>query len=95
VYLTNNGDFHIGQLVRATIRLKPVESLWVPREAVLDLGVDKVVFVKDREVFTPKNVRTGLQSDGWIQIIQRLSSSDEIASNAQFMVDSESFIKAQ
>jgi multidrug efflux pump subunit AcrA (membrane-fusion protein) len=95
VYLKNNGDLRIGQLVRATIRLNPVEALWIPREAVLDLGVDKVVFVKDREVFTPKNVKTGLQSDGWIQIIQRLSSSDEIASNAQFMVDSESFIKAK
>lgn len=95
LYVKNNGDLRIGQLVRATIRSKAIEALWIPREAVLDLGVDKVVFVKDREVFKARNVKTGVQTGGWIQVMENLSSSEEIASNAQFMVDSESFIKVK
>ena len=95
LYVKNNGVLQIGQLVRATIRLKPVEALWVPREAVLDLGLDKIVFVKEREVFKPKNVKTGVRTKGWVEITQGLSLSDEIASNAQYLVDSESFIKTK
>lgn len=95
LYIKNSGELHIGQLVRATIKLKPIEALWIPREAVLDLGLDKIVFVKERDVFKPKNVKAGIRTDGWVQIIQGLSSSDEIAANAQYLVDSESFIKTK
>jgi Cu(I)/Ag(I) efflux system membrane fusion protein len=95
LYVKNGGELQIGQLVRATIRLKPVEALWIPREAVLDLGLDKIVFVKERDVFKPKNVKTGIRTDGWVEIVQGLSSSDVIASNAQYLVDSESFIKTK
>jgi len=95
LYIKNGGELHIGQLVRATIQLKPVEALWIPREAVLDLGLDKIVFVNERDVFKPKNVKVGIRTDGWVQIIQGLSSSDEIAANAQYLVDSESFIKTK
>lgn len=95
LYVKNTDDLIIGQLVRATIRLKPIEALWVPREAVLDLGVDNIVFLKDRAVFRPKSVKVGVRADGWLEIVQGLSSSDEIASNAQYLVDSESFIKTK
>ena len=83
----------IGQLVTAKIQLPTNESLWVPREAVLDLGTDKVVFVKDRRILKPKKVVTGISSQGMIQITSGLASADEIAANAQYLIDSESFIK--
>jgi Cu(I)/Ag(I) efflux system membrane fusion protein len=93
LYVKNAGELKIGQLVSATIQLKAVESLWVPREALLDLGIEQILFVKERGVFKPINVKAGIRTAGWVQIIQGLSSSDEIASNAQYLVDSESFIK--
>lgn len=83
----------IGQLVNATIQLKPVEALWIPREAMLDRGMDRIVFVKERGIFKPKNIKVGVRSNEWIEIIQGLASSDELAANAQYLVDSESFIK--
>lgn len=95
LYVKDGGELKIGQLVSATVRLKPVEALWIPREAVLDLGLDKIVFVKERDVFKPKNIKAGIRTNGWVEIIQGLSSSDEIASNAQYLVDSESFIKTK
>ncbi|HEX5171888.1 MAG TPA: efflux RND transporter periplasmic adaptor subunit [Cyclobacteriaceae bacterium] len=95
VYVPNNDELKIGQLVRATIRLKPVEALWVPREAVLDLGVNDVVFVKEGDVFRARPVKVSLQTDGWVAIAQGLTSSEDVAINAQYLVDSESFIKVK
>jgi multidrug efflux pump subunit AcrA (membrane-fusion protein) len=93
VYIKKTEDLHIGHLVSATVQLSPTESLWVPRESVLDLGTSKVVFVKERGALKPKQVNTGIISGGLVEITSGLASSDEIASNAQYLIDSESFIK--
>jgi hypothetical protein len=93
VSVENSKDLHIGHLVRATIMLAQVEALWVPRQSVLDLGEDKIVFVKERGVFKPKKISTGISADGSIEITSGLSSADEIAANAQYLTDSESFVK--
>lgn len=93
VYTSKTEGLHIGHLVSARINLDSTEGLWVPKEAVLDLGVQKVVFLKDRGVLKPKQVTTGVSADGMIEIKSGLASSEEIAVNAQYLVDSESFIK--
>lgn len=95
VYVTNSQQLRIGQLVTATIQLKETEALWLPKEAVLDIGLEKIVFVKERDVFKPKKVVTGIRTNGKIEIRQGLASSDEVAMNAQYLVDSESFIKSK
>ncbi len=93
VYTNKTEDLHIGHLVNATISLDAIEGMWVPKEAVLDLGGQKVVFLKDGDVLRPKLVVVGNAADGLIEIKSGLASSDEIAANAQYLVDSESFIK--
>lgn len=93
VYIKNTDRLHIGRLVKAVIESSTVEALWVPKEAVLHLGVDDIVFVKEKNVFRPKKVATGIRTEKHVEIKQGLSSSDEIASNGQYLVDSESFIK--
>lgn len=93
VVTSKTRDLHIGHLVTARIELPAGESLWVPRAAVLDLGSDKIIFVKDRGVLKPRKVVTGISAEGLIQIHSGLASSEEIAANAQYLVDSESFIK--
>jgi membrane fusion protein, copper/silver efflux system len=93
VFTSKTKDLHIGHLVSAKIQVLASESLWVPRAAVLDTGTDKIVFLKDRGVLKPKKVTTGISSDGLVEIKSGLASSDEIAENAQYLIDSESFIK--
>jgi multidrug efflux pump subunit AcrA (membrane-fusion protein) len=94
-YIKRNERIQIGQLVKATLPVTAPESLWVSQEAIVDLGLNKIVFVKDREVFRARKVNTGLSIDGWTEIKSGLASSDELASNAQYLVDSESFIKSK
>lgn len=95
VYTKNSEKLHIGHLVKASTIGSSIEALWVPKDAVLDLGVDKIVFIKEKKVLKAKKVVVGARTDAAIEIKQGLSSSDEIAANAHYLVDSESFIKTQ
>jgi multidrug efflux pump subunit AcrA (membrane-fusion protein) len=95
VYTKDTKDLHIGHLVNAVVTLSPIEALWVPRQSVVDLGNEKIVFVKTRDVFVPRIVSTGVQHQTVIEIKTGLASSEEIAFNAQYLVDSESFIQVK
>ncbi len=86
-------DISVGQLVEASATTASREALWIPQRAVLDLGLDQIVFVKERGLFKPKKVSSGLRTGEWIEIASGLASSDEVATNAQYLVDSENFIK--
>lgn len=86
-------DVSVGQLVEASIQSVSGESLWIPKAALLDLGHDQIVFLKERGLYKPKQVKAGMQTDDWIEITSGLTSSDEVAVNAQYLIDSENFIK--
>ncbi len=90
-----NLNLRIGQLMEAQFVVRWPEAMWLSREAVYELGTSSVVFVKERDLFKPRQVSTGLRQDGWIEVRSGLTSSDEVASQAAFLVDSESFIKSR
>jgi membrane fusion protein, copper/silver efflux system len=95
VYVRNTEELSIGQLVSATLQFQTSETLWLPKEAILDMGMEKIAFVKERGVFKPKKIITGIRTNDLIEVKQGLASSDEVAVNAQYMIDSESFIKSK
>ena len=94
VYFNNTQlQIPIGSQVRATIFVNTKEAAWLPKDAVLSLGVDKIVFKKTDGGFQAHKVGTGLVYKNQIQILSGLSQADSVAANAQFLTDSESFIK--
>lgn len=96
VYFDNSGlNLPVGTQVRARIRAYTEMAYWLPKESVSSLGIDKIVFLKVANGFRPKKVITGITSGENIQIIKGLSETDSLALNAQFLVDSESFIKVK
>jgi Cu(I)/Ag(I) efflux system membrane fusion protein len=96
VYLNNQSSLYkIGDLISATIAAGDKEALWVPRESVLDIGTSQVVFVKQGNTFKAKEVHTGVQNGKNIELISGLSPMDQIVSNAQYLIDSEAFIKTE
>ncbi len=84
-------DFRPGQIMTALIAYTVNDGWWLPRKAVWDLGDRQVIFHKEGNVFLPKEIRTGVKDDEWVQILDDISSL-RISSNAWFLVDSESFI---
>lgn len=77
-----------------TRALKNVLS--IPKEAVLNSGEQQTVFVSlGQGKFEPRKVRLGLQSeDGFVQVVQGLAENERIVVSAQFMLDSESTLRA-
>lgn len=96
VYL-NDTRYHglkIGTILSAKIMATAVNGIWVTRTSLVNLGKRHVVFVKNEKHFSATEILTGLETDSLVQIISGLNGDEQIAENAQYLVDSESFIKA-
>jgi Cu(I)/Ag(I) efflux system membrane fusion protein len=83
----------IGSQVRATIFGNAKDAYWLPKGAVLSLGLDKVVFQKTGGGFKALRINTGITHKNHIQILGGLKETDSVALNAQYLMDSESFIR--
>ena len=96
VYFNNSTlKIPIGSQVKATIFGDTKEAYWLPKESVLSLGMDKVVFQKTGGGFQAKKISAGITHGKHIQIVNGLTAKDSVAVNAQFLMDSESFIKVK
>lgn len=94
--INNKMDKHkIGSLVHATLIGKKVASRWIPSKAVLDLGINKVVFLKHGGIFRVKKIQTGIRINEWIEVYDGLSTGSEIAADAHYLNDSESLVKIE
>lgn len=91
VYLQGQ-PFKAGELLKAGIPLKAEKGLWLPTAAVLQLGNRDVVFRKEGRVYKPVTIHTGMKAGGYIQVPDSTAAWD-VAANAAYLVDSESFIK--
>lgn len=85
----------IGSQVRATIFGNTREAFWLPKNAVLSLGLDRIVFLKSGAGFRAHKINTGIVHKNHIQVLSGLSASDSVAVNAQYLMDSESFIRVK
>jgi Cu(I)/Ag(I) efflux system membrane fusion protein len=94
VYFDNsNIQIPIGSQVRATIFGNKTPANWLPKDAVLSLGFDKVTFIKTAGGFKAHKIETGMIYKNMVQVLSGLNETDSVAANAQFLTDSESFIK--
>lgn len=91
-YLSGANGPRVGQLAKATLRKPMPNALWIPATAVLDLGTERVAFVKENGAFRPVRVQTGVQSGTLVAVTRGLTEGQDIARNAQFLIDSESFV---
>ena len=93
VYLKGSG-LQPGELVTGQIPFVTEKGLWLPKEAVVSTGNQSVVFKKEGRVFIPRTVKTGITQNNQIQVFGELSEWD-LAKNAYYLIDSESFIKTR
>ena len=94
-YLPGSNSVRVGQLARATLRRSGGPGLWLPATAILDLGNERVAFVQQEDAantFRPVRVQIGQQTGGYVAITSGLTGEQVVARNAQFLIDSESFV---
>ncbi len=94
VYFQNMDMLIIGSQVTANIYTNNKQGLWLPQTAVLSLGMNEVAFLKSDGGFIAHKITTGIRTDNNIQVLSGLNTIDTVATNAQYLIDSESFIKA-
>ena len=78
-----------------TILASPeIDAVAVPSEAVVRSGIREQVFVvREPGKFEPRDVRLGVGSDGWTQILEGIQAGEQVVVSAQFLIDSESKLR--
>ena len=96
VYLDNsNLKFPIGLRLQGVVETNPMQGIWVHRQALVSIGSKKVVFIKKENGFKAREIKTGIELNDFIQVLEGLDVTEAIADNAQYLMDSESFIKTE
>jgi Cu(I)/Ag(I) efflux system membrane fusion protein len=68
--------------------------LAVPESAVIDTGTRQIIYVdKGDGNFEPRDVTTGIRAEGLIEVTTGVEAGDQVASEANFLIDSEARLK--
>ena len=85
----------VGELISVSSENTRITGTWLPRAAVVQVGTKHVSFIKRNGNFVPVYVRVTSIAGDWIDIGNSIHPDQEVAANAWFLVDSESFIQVQ
>jgi Cu(I)/Ag(I) efflux system membrane fusion protein len=78
-----------------TLQGEKREGLRIPADAVIDSGTRKVVFVAlDEGKFQPREVEIGSVAGDQVEIVSGLQPGEKVVTRANFLVDSESRLRA-
>jgi RND family efflux transporter MFP subunit len=79
-----------GMIVQATFRLSGGNVLTVPRDAVIDSGTEKIVYVaRDNGVFEQRRIQAGTPSKDRYPVTEGLKEGEKVVTNGVFLVDSQ------
>ena len=71
------------------------EGIAIPEDAIIDTGERKIVFVAhDGGHFEPRSIEVGISVEGSVQVLAGLTEGESIAETGQFLLDSESRLRA-
>jgi Cu(I)/Ag(I) efflux system membrane fusion protein len=88
------GEFKPQMFTNVEIRISLGSKLVVPESAVIDTGVEQVVYVdRGNGVYEPRVVQVGLRADGAVEVLRGLKSGEKVVSSANFLIDSEAQLK--
>ncbi len=93
-----NRDGRLRAGMYATVRFTPVvaqDAVVIPVSAVLRTGERNVVIVAEGHGnFTPHDVELGAESGRYVQVLSGIQAGRQVVTSAQFLIDSESNLRA-
>lgn len=82
----------------ATVKIQSpvsVNAVAVPDQAIIRSGERNIVVVAlGGGYFDPRDVKLGVSADGYVQVLDGLHAGETIVTSSQFLIDSESNLKA-
>jgi len=89
------GELKPEMFADVVLHARPRTVLQVPDDAVLESGTRNIVFVAVSEgTLTPREVALGDRGNGMVEVKSGLAEGDVVVTGANFLVDSESRLKA-
>ena len=94
--VNNNNELKPSMFANVTIKGEKISnSPTIPETAIIRSGKkNRVILSLGKGKFKPVEVKLGLYSDGYYQILSGLKEGDAIVSSGQFMIDSESSLRS-
>jgi Cu(I)/Ag(I) efflux system membrane fusion protein len=95
--LVNNPEnkLKLDMFVNVKIEYDLGEKLAVPEEAVMRTGMRDIVFITDPNgFFESRDVTLGRNVQGYYEVLAGLSANEEVVTSGNFLIDSESKLKA-
>ncbi|MBI4424394.1 MAG: efflux RND transporter periplasmic adaptor subunit [Elusimicrobia bacterium] len=90
-----DGLLKLEMYVNAAIQIDLGTKLAIPEEAVLETGERSVAFVDLGEGrIEPREVNIGREAEGYYELLSGVTEGEKVVTSAQFLVDSESRLKA-
>lgn len=84
------GKLKPNMFVSVNVLVPLAETLVIPESSLLDTGSRKIVFVaQDESTFVKRDVVTGQQADGYVQVLSGLQAGDTVVTAATFLIDSQ------
>ena len=81
--------------LKITIQSRTEPLLAIPENAVLSTGTRETVFVSKGEgIFEPRDLKIGKRGTHYVEVISGLSEGETVVTSANFLIDSESKLKA-
>jgi Cu(I)/Ag(I) efflux system membrane fusion protein len=84
-----------GMFLPLRLQSESEAGLVVPAEALIDTGAETLVFVEvEPGNYAPRRVQVGRRGSGEVEILDGLKEGEKIVSSGNFLIDSESRIRA-
>ncbi len=93
----SNQDFSLkpNMYVNIEIKVNYGKKLVIPKSAVLYTGEKNIVFVdKGEGTFEPREVKLGISGEDFYEVIEGVRKGEVVVTSANFLIDSESSLKA-
>ena len=88
------GQLRPGAFVTAQMELTAGEGLAVPEQAVIRTGSRNIVFIVHGNHVEPREISLGPVMGGYYRVTAGLNAGEQVATSAQFLLDSDSRIRA-
>jgi Cu(I)/Ag(I) efflux system membrane fusion protein len=88
-----NPELELKPEMYANVEIKTAthDALAAPIESVIRGGKkDVVIIAKGGGLFEPREIKLGAQGDGYFEVLSGLVEGEDVVTNAQFLIDSES-----
>lgn len=80
--------------LNVALKINLGKRLSISRHSILDTGRRQIVYVKEgKGRFIPREIKTGVRGEHWVEVVHGLKAGDAVASSGNFLIDAESQLR--